>query len=73
MRNDRILAFQQGLLSIVGKRRILTNKKKIQFYSSGIRVGNGDALMVIFPKNLLELWKILEICINFDNNQHYVF
>ena len=58
MRGDRILELKQELISIVGGDNLLTDPKKTRFYRTGIRVGNGEASIVIFPRSLLQLWKI---------------
>ncbi len=66
MRNDRLLELKEAFLSIVDSENLLYEKKKIQFYSTGIRVGSGDASFVIFPGNLLEFWRVLIACIEFN-------
>ncbi len=66
MRGDRILELKQELIAVLGRKNVLTDPKKTLFYSTGIRVGNGQASFVLFPQNLLHLWKILEISISFD-------
>ncbi len=66
MKNDRIIELYEELTSILGRRKILTDKQKMNFYQTGIRVGFGEALMVVFPENLKELWKVLIACISFD-------
>ena len=55
MRNDRLEELKQELISIVGRKQVLTDDKSMRFYRKGIRVGNGAACAVIFPKSLLEL------------------
>ncbi|WP_320666822.1 D-lactate dehydrogenase [Prochlorococcus sp. MIT 1307] len=66
MRNYRLLDFRQELIAIVGSEKVITEQSKIRFYSTGIRVGFGDACAVVFPKDLIQLWKILETAISFD-------
>ena len=66
MRNDRIFELEQELKSVVSSSNLITDKSKTKFYRTGIRVGCGEASMVVLPKSLLQLWKVLEICINFD-------
>lgn len=35
-------------------------------YLKGFRVGKGEAIAVVIPETLLEMWKILEICVKHD-------
>ena len=66
MKNDRILELKEELTSIVGKNKVLIDEKKTKFYRSGIRIGSGEAAMVVFPRSLLQFWRILEICVKFE-------
>ena len=66
MRNDRLKELKQELISIVGKERVFTDENKTRPYRRGIRIGSGAACAVVFPQNLLHLWKLLEACISFD-------
>ena len=52
--------------SIVGKRQLITARWRKQPYSKGWRYGEGKAFAVAKPKSLIEIWKILEICVR-DN------
>ena len=54
------------LSEIVGKKYILTNKWSKEAYCKGWRYGEGEALAVIKPATLLEVWQVLGICINMD-------
>ena len=51
---------------ITGDRYIITAKWNKQQYSKGWRYGEGDALAVAKPGTLLEIWKILQICVQAD-------
>ncbi|MDG1778660.1 MAG: FAD-binding protein, partial [Flavobacteriaceae bacterium] len=56
----------QDLKNISGAKYILTanwNKKR---YSKGWRYGEGEALAVAKPATLLEIWKLLEVCVSHD-------
>ncbi len=66
MKGDRLEELKGELISIVGSENLLIDPRKTRFYRTGIRVGNGQASMVVFPGKLLDLWKILETCISFD-------
>ena len=52
--------------SIVGKRQLITARWRKQPYSKGWRYGEGKAFAVAKPKSLIEIWRILEICVR-DN------
>ena len=52
--------------SIIGKKYIITNKWHKQPFINGWRYGAGDALVVLKPGNLLELWRVLELCVSND-------
>ena len=54
------------LKSIIGDKFVITNKWSKQPFMNGWRYGKGDALAVLKPKTLLELWKILKLCISND-------
>lgn len=49
------------LENVVGKRNVITSKSRSEKYREGYRSGHGDALAVIRPKTLIELWKVLQI------------
>ena len=52
--------------SIIGEKFVITNKWHKQPFINGWRYGSGDALVVLKPGNLLELWRILELCVSND-------
>ena len=52
--------------SVIGNKYILTNKWQKQPFINGWRYGNGDAIAVLKPGNLLQLWKLVEICVSND-------
>lgn len=51
---------------IVGKRHLLTGAKKTERFRKGWRSGEGDALCVVQPGNLVEQWRVLEACVAAD-------
>ncbi|GHG05201.1 D-lactate dehydrogenase [Thalassotalea marina] len=55
-----------ALESIVGKQYILTEPAKKQPYTKGFRFGAGDALAVIRPGSLVEIWRALKTCVEAD-------
>ena len=52
--------------SFIGKKFVITNKWHKQPFINGWRYGSGDALVILKPGNLLELWRILELCVSND-------
>ena len=52
--------------SFIDKKFVITNKWHKQPFINGWRYGSGDALVVLKPGNLLELWRILELCVSND-------
>ena len=56
----------QELKAIVGENYTLTEQSKIQPYSKGFRFGSGEAMAVIRPATLLQIWQALEACVAAD-------
>ncbi|MBD5770312.1 D-lactate dehydrogenase [Marinomonas colpomeniae] len=54
------------LKAIVGSQYTLTDDDKKQPYSQGFRIGGGQAYAVVRPGSLVEIWKILEACVEAD-------
>ena len=59
-------AFINELSRLVGASHLLTDAAKTARYRKGFRSGQGDALAVIFPGTLLELWRVLSLCVEAD-------
>ena len=53
----------QDLRQITGNKNLLTKQWNKQTYSKGWRYGSGEALAVATPGSLLEIWKLLEVCV----------
>jgi len=53
----------QKFESIVGSSKVLTKESSTSYYRTGFRSGIGTALAVIFPKTLLEQWKLIQECV----------
>ena len=51
-----------ALKAIVGKHYTLTGEAKTQLYSKGFRFGSGDAMAVVRPGTLVEIWSVLQAC-----------
>jgi len=54
------------LKAITGDKYILTAQWSKQHYCKGWRYGEGEALAVAKPATLLEIWKLLQICVEAD-------
>jgi D-lactate dehydrogenase len=54
------------LKNIVGKKGLMTATSRTAYYRSGFRSGFGGAIAVVFPNSLLELWQVLQICVETD-------
>ena len=53
----------QDLRQITGNKNLLTKQWNKQTYSKGWRYGSGEVLAVATPGSLLEIWKLLEVCV----------
>jgi len=58
--------FINELTRLVGSAHLLTDAAKTARYRKGFRSGQGDALAVVFPGTLLELWRVLSACVAAD-------
>ena len=56
----------QELIDIIGSKYVITASWKKTPYSNGWRYGNGEALAVVRPGSLIELWKTLKVCLKAD-------
>lgn len=54
------------LAGIVGDKQVLTHADDKAWYTKGFRVGRGEALAVVLPHNLLQLWQSLQVCVAQD-------
>ncbi len=54
------------LQSIVGDSNVITNPAKMTPYSKGFRFGAGEAMAVVRPATLLEIWQLLNACVEAD-------
>ena len=64
MDNNSILLFD--LEKTVGSKYLITDSWKKQKYSKGWRYGSGNAFAVVHPATLIEIWRILKICVKAD-------
>ena len=51
---------------ITGNKYVITSKWGKEPFNKGWRYGGGDAVAVIKPGTLLEIWKVLQICVKHD-------
>ena len=58
--------FISELENIVGSKSVLKTKWSMESYCKGWRYGEGEAIAVAKPSTLLQIWKILQVCL--DNN-----
>lgn len=58
--------FIKALEAILDRKYIITNPSKTLRYRKGYRSGRGDALAVVKPGNLTELWQVLKTAVKFD-------
>ena len=54
------------LAKTIGSANILTSNWKKKTYTKGWRYGDGEAMAVVKPGNLIEFWKILKISVQHD-------
>lgn len=59
-------ALIQALQAIVGAKFTLTDEAKKQPYTKGFRFGSGEALAVVRPETLYQIWQVLEECVAAD-------
>ena len=50
------------LREIVGKRHLMTDASHTERYRKGFRSGEGEAIAVVVPGTLVEMWQILQAC-----------
>ena len=51
---------------ITGDKHVITSKWGKEPFSKGWRYGEGETLAVVKPGTLLEIWKILQKCVEYD-------
>ncbi|MFT5758033.1 MAG: D-lactate dehydrogenase [Alteromonadaceae bacterium] len=61
--NTEQLSLIQDLKKIVGTKYLLTDTIKKQAYTKGFRFGSGEAIAVVKPETLVEIWQVLQICV----------
>ncbi|WP_298984336.1 D-lactate dehydrogenase [uncultured Roseibium sp.] len=56
----------QKLKKIVGNRHCLTEPQKTERYRKGFRSGEGEAIAVVVPGTLVEMWSVLQVAVAAD-------
>ena len=56
----------QEIKSIVKEKYVLTTNWNMEPYCRGWRYGAGEALAVVKPGSLIEIWKVLQICTKYN-------
>ena len=54
----------QDLSSIIGEKYTLTAEWSMEPYCKGWRYGEGKAIAVAKPGSLIEIWKVLQFCLD---------
>ncbi|MES9968497.1 MAG: D-lactate dehydrogenase [Candidatus Thiodiazotropha sp.] len=57
------ISFIGALRQALNPAQVLLSERETRRYRRGIRVGGGAACAVVLPRTLLELWRILQICV----------
>ena len=52
----------QRLGELVGSDNLITDDYQKAYYCKGFRYGRGEALAVVLPQTLLQLWDVLNVC-----------
>ena len=63
MKNSSII---KSFINLIGEQNVLTSEWSKLPHSKGWRYGTGNALVVLKPGKLYEIWEILEICVKED-------
>ncbi|HBR98547.1 MAG TPA: D-lactate dehydrogenase [Gammaproteobacteria bacterium] len=56
----------EAFRSIVGDANVMTDEKKFAAHTKGFRYGSGSAMAVAKPGSLVEMWRLLQYCIEHD-------
>ncbi len=56
----------EALKKATSEKAVITDKKKTENYRKGFRFGGGEALAVVVPNNLVELWRVAKCCVDHD-------
>ena len=62
-RNSNVI---ENFKDLVGNKNVITNKWGKEPFITGWRYGKGEALAVLKPGTLLEMWQVLKVCVKND-------
>ena len=62
--NDNQIIFE--LQNIIGSKHVLSSEWRKKPFTKGWRYGEGKALAVVRPGKLIDIWKIMQLCIKND-------
>jgi D-lactate dehydrogenase len=63
--NRSELLLVNALQAAVGRRRVITNPQRTYRYCKGYRHGLGKVAAVVCPKTSPEMWRALQVCVDF--------
>ncbi|WP_326523539.1 D-lactate dehydrogenase [Sphingomonas sp.] len=58
--------FLSELTRVAGRRQVLTGDRATRPYTSGFRFGAGRVAAVVRPAGLVEMWRVLQLCVKAD-------
>ncbi|MET0085769.1 MAG: D-lactate dehydrogenase [Sedimenticola sp.] len=64
--SDKPHDFLDAVAQIVSDGQLLTSNSRTRYYRTGIRIGGGTCCAVVLPTTLLQLWRVLQLCIEHD-------
>lgn len=64
--SDAVTLFFNDLSSVIDTKKVLTRPSSIKRYATGFRSGGGKAIAVLIPHSLVDLWRMLQICVKHD-------
>lgn len=56
-------AFLDALRAVVGAQHVLTRPQDTERFRTGYRSGGGEAEAVVRPGTLLDMWRVLQLCV----------
>lgn len=56
----------KAFVDIVGKAHVLTSARATAQYARGSRFGSGSVLAVLRPGSLVDMWRVLQVCVDKD-------
>lgn len=56
----------EELRTVVGRRHVITGHRAVARYTTGYRTGGGPCLAVVRPGSLVDMWRVLNICVRSD-------